>query len=38
VDAVFNVTFADAYKVAALDAGDRLNEMDDRPSQSAVGT
>ncbi len=29
VDAVFNVpTFADAYKVAALDAANRLNELD----------
>jgi NAD(P) transhydrogenase len=29
VDAVFNVpTFGDAYKVAALDAADRLNELD----------
>jgi hypothetical protein len=28
VDAVFNVpTFADAYKVAALDAANRLNEI-----------
>jgi NAD(P) transhydrogenase len=33
VDAVFNVpTFGDAYKVAALDAANRLNELDsDRP-------
>jgi NAD(P) transhydrogenase len=31
VEAVFNVpTFADAYKVAALDAANRLNELDDR--------
>src|SRR5262249_57669366 len=29
VDAVFNVpTFSDAYKIAALDAGNRLNELD----------
>ena len=34
VDAVFNVpTFADAYKVAALDAANRLNEL--RPGHAA---
>jgi NAD(P) transhydrogenase len=38
VDAVFNVpTFADAYKVAALDAANRLSEIA-RPSQPAVGS
>jgi NAD(P) transhydrogenase len=32
VEAVFNVpTFTDAYKVAALDAANRLNEIDDLP-------
>jgi NAD(P) transhydrogenase len=31
VDAVFNYpTFSDAYKIAALDAVNRLNELDDR--------
>jgi NAD(P) transhydrogenase len=37
VDAVFNVpTFADAYKVAALDAANRLNEIASEPSAAAA--
>jgi NAD(P) transhydrogenase len=37
VDAVFNVpTFCDAYKVAALDAANRLNEIDERPAAAAA--
>ena len=37
IDAVFNVpTFADAYKVAALDAGNRLAEIADEPRSSAA--
>jgi NAD(P) transhydrogenase len=37
VDAVFNVpTFADAYKVAALDAANRLNEIGDEPISAAA--
>ncbi len=39
VDAVFNYpTFSDAYKIAALDAVNRLNELeDDQPLPRAVG-
>jgi NAD(P) transhydrogenase len=37
VEAVFNVpTFTDAYKVAALDAANRLNEIDDLPVAPGV--
>jgi len=37
VDAVFNVpTFSDAYKVAALDAANRLNEIGARSSTAAA--
>jgi NAD(P) transhydrogenase len=37
VDAVFNVpTFVDAYKVAALDAANRLNAIADRASSAAA--
>jgi hypothetical protein len=37
VDAVFNVpTFADAYKVAALDAANRLVELADDPADRAA--
>jgi NAD(P) transhydrogenase len=37
VDAVFNVpTFADAYKVAALDAANRLNELRDATQSAAA--
>ena len=36
VDAVFNVpTFSDAYKIAALDAANRLNEIRDAPACAA---
>jgi NAD(P) transhydrogenase len=38
VDAVFNYpTFSDAYKIAALDAANRLNEIADEPFARAVG-
>jgi NAD(P) transhydrogenase len=39
VEAVFNYpTFSDAYKIAALDAVNRLNELeDDRHFPRAVG-
>ena len=39
VDAVFNYpTFSDAYKIAALDAENRLNELkEDQPFPRAVG-
>jgi NAD(P) transhydrogenase len=39
VDAVFNYpTFSDAYKIAALDAANRLNELEeDQPFPRAVG-
>ena len=37
VDAVFNVpTFCDAYKVAALDAANRLNEIASRAASAAA--
>jgi NAD(P) transhydrogenase len=37
VDAVFNVpTFCDAYKVAALDAANRLNELASAPASAAA--
>lgn len=37
VDAVFNVpTFCDAYKVAALDAANRLNELACEPASAAA--
>ena len=37
VDAVFNVpTFCDAYKVAALDAANRLNELGFGPASAAA--
>ena len=37
VDAVFNVpTFCDAYKVAALDAANRLNELACKPASAAA--
>jgi NAD(P) transhydrogenase len=37
IDAVFNVpTFADAYKIAALDAGNRLNEIGQEPASAAA--
>jgi NAD(P) transhydrogenase len=38
VDAVFNYpTFSDAYKIAALDAMNRIVQLDDRPFSEAVG-
>jgi NAD(P) transhydrogenase len=38
VDAVFNYpTFSDAYKIAALDAANRLNELAEEPFARAVG-
>jgi NAD(P) transhydrogenase len=38
VNAVFNYpTFSDAYKIAALDAANRLNEIADEPFARAVG-
>ena len=37
VDAVFNVpTFADAYKVAGLDAANRLDELDASDGSAAA--